>query len=97
MKLITTNNSELSNISDSQLWNELKGVNPEALNIIFFRFYNDLYFYGTKLLNDQNLVIDTIQDVFSTLWEGKNRLSDVQPIKAYLFKIFRNRSSYSDN
>lgn len=91
MKLITTNNRELLNIGDSQLWTELKKGNPEALNIIFFRFYNDLYFYGTKLVNDQNLIIDTIQEIFSILWEDKKGLSDVQHIKAYLFKTFRNR------
>ncbi|MCK5134942.1 MAG: sigma-70 family RNA polymerase sigma factor [Bacteroidales bacterium] len=78
-------------MSDSQLWSELKNGNPEVLNFLFHEFYNDLYFYGTKLINDKNLIIDTIQDIFLNLWEGKKRLSDVQHIKAYLFKIFRNR------
>lgn len=91
MKLSVTKSIESSIISDSQLWTELQKGNPEALNIVFCRFYNDLYFYGTKLVNDQNLIIDTIQDVFSILWETRKKLSDVQHLRAYLFRIFRNR------
>ncbi len=91
MKFTITEYGKFSNMSDSQLWSELKNGNPEVLNFLFHEFYNDLYFYGTKLINDKNLIIDTIQDIFLNLWEGKKRLSDVQHIKAYLFKIFRNR------
>lgn len=91
MKLTITKYSKLSILSDSQLWNELKNGDPEVLNFLFYEFYNDLYFYGTKLVNDKNLIIDTIQDIFLNLWEGKKKLSDVQHIKAYLFKIFRNK------
>ena len=83
-------NSELSNLSDSELWTGLKKGNPEVLKFLFISFYNPLYFYGIKLVNDQNQVVDTIQDIFQNLWETRKRLSDVQHIKAYLFKIFRN-------
>ena len=91
MKPTAANHIEYSNLGDGMLWTELKRGDPEVLQLLFFRYYNDLYFYGTKLVNDQNLVVDTIQDLFSSLWEGRKRLSDVQHIKAYLFKIFRNR------
>ncbi len=91
MKIAITKNHEFSNMSDSELWNELKKSKPDALHVLFYKYYNDLYFYGTKLVNDNNLIIDTIQDLFSLLWENKKRLSDVQHIKAYLFQIFRNK------
>ena len=91
MNMTITNNHEFSNLSDSKLWNELKKSNPDALHILFYKYYNDLYFYGTKLVNDNNLIIDTIQDLFSNLWENKKRLSDVRNIKAYIFQIFRNK------
>ena len=91
MKLTITKNIEFLHMSDGLLWKELKNGNPEVLNFLFYKFYNDLYFYGNKLVNDKNLIIDTIQDVYTDLWEGKSRLSDVQHIKAYLFTIFRNR------
>ena len=91
MKSATPENSEISNMSDSQLWTELKKGSSDVLNVLFYKFYDDLYFYGTKLVNDNNLIIDTIQDVFLILWENNKTLSDVKHIKAYLFKIFRNK------
>ena len=83
--------SNLSEKSDSELWIDLKENNPNALNSLFYRFYNDLYFYGKKLSNDDSHVLDTIQDIFANLWENRNKLSNVVHVKAYVFKIFRNK------
>ncbi|KPL11850.1 MAG: hypothetical protein AMS23_11005 [Bacteroides sp. SM1_62] len=92
MKIIATENSKISNLSDCQLWIELRrDGNPDVLHALFYRFYDDLYFYGSKLVKDNDLILDTIQDVFSILWEDRKRLSDVQNVKAYLFKTFRNK------
>ncbi len=91
MKSTAASHNEFSSLGDGELWTELKRGEPDVLQLLFFRYYNDLYFYGIKLVNDQNLVVDAIQDLFSALWEGRKRLSDVQHIKAYLFKVFRNR------
>ncbi len=89
--------NNLSEKSDSELWIDLKKNNPNALNILFYRFYNDLYFYGKKLCNDDNHIIDTIQDIFANLWENRNKLSDVVHVKAYIFKIFRNKLLKTSN
>lgn len=91
MKSVSARDAELLLKDDVQIWSELKNGNDQVLNFLFYKYYNDLYFYGTKLINDNNLIIDTIQDVFLNLWEGRKNLSDVEHIKAYLFKVFRNR------
>lgn len=91
MKSFSARDAELLLKDDGQIWSELKNGNDQVLNFLFYKYYNDLYFYGTKLINDNNLIIDTIQDVFLNLWEGRRNLSDVEHIKAYLFKVFRNR------
>ena len=82
--------TNLSEKSDSELWSELKNNNSNALNSLFYKFYNDLYFYGLKFSIDHNQVTDVIQDVYANLWENRNNLSDVKYVKAYLLKIFRN-------
>jgi len=92
MKIIATENSKISNLNDCQLWMELRrDGNPDVLHALFYRFYDDLYFYGSKLVKDNDLILDTIQDVFSILWEDRKSLSDVKNVKAYLFKTFRNK------
>ncbi len=96
MSTISCKNN-LSEKSDSELWIDLKEGNPNALNSLFYRFYNDLFFYGKKLCNDDNHIIDTIQDIFANLWENKKKLSEVVHIKAYIFKIFRNKLLKTSN
>lgn len=89
--------NNLSEKNDSELWIDLKKGNPNALNSLFYRFYNDLYFYGKKLSIDDNHIIDTIQDIFANLWENRNKLSNVTHVKAYIFKIFRNKLLKASN
>jgi len=86
-------NKDKNNInkSNSILWSELKKGNPDALKKLFHQFYNDLYFYGKKLSKDDNHIKDTIQDIFAYLWENRKSLSNVEYVKAYIFKIFRNK------
>ena len=91
MNSFSARDTEILLKDDGQIWSELKNGNEQVLNFLFYKYYNDLYFYGTKLVTDRNLIIDTIQDVFTNLWEGRKKLSDVEHIKAYLFKVFRNR------
>ena len=89
--------SDLSEKSDSELWIDLKEDNQDALNSLFYRFYNGLYFYGKKFSVDDNHVIDTIQDIFANLWENRNKLSNVEHVKAYIFRIFRNKLLKTSN
>ncbi len=68
----------------------MRAGNPNALNSLFYNHYNDLYFYGLKLVNNHNSVVDAIQDIFATLWESRKRIANVSHIKAYLFAMLRN-------
>ena len=38
MKFTATENSEISNMGDGELWNELKKSNPDALHVLFYRY-----------------------------------------------------------
>lgn len=82
---------QISLIEDDQhLWQALKHSDPLALNRLFTKHYKDLYFYGLKLSNNQEYVTDTIQDVFANIWETRNRISEVEHVKAYLLAALRN-------
>lgn len=49
--------------------------------------------YGMKLVGNEELVRDSIQEVFQKLWERRASLEAVEIIKPYLFKALRNRIS----
>ncbi len=50
-----------------------------------------LYNYGSKLTTQLDWVEDCIQDLFTELWEKKDRLEDIRYGKAYLIKSFRRK------
>ncbi len=46
-----------------------------------------------KLVRDEEMVRDSIQELFQKLWERRASLETVEVIKPYLFKVLRNRIS----
>ncbi|OYT17439.1 MAG: hypothetical protein B7C24_02695 [Bacteroidetes bacterium 4572_77] len=85
---VQNHNTELE--EDKAYWRGLKNDDSDALKELFTKYYDQLYFYGLKLLGKHDLVVDTIQDIFTALWENRHKLAEVQYIKAYLFASLRN-------
>jgi RNA polymerase sigma factor (sigma-70 family) len=72
------------------LWKNFLQGNKEALSTIFLLFHDDLYRYGLKLSGNENLVEDSLQDLFLQLWKNRQNLRPIDNLKPYLFKSFRN-------
>ncbi len=87
-QVVKDNSIKQSN--EQHLWGLMCAGNPTALNTLFNNYYNDLYFYGLKLVNNHDRVVDAIQDVFANIWESRKRISKVEHVKAYLFTALRN-------
>lgn len=87
--MLKNNHSKEIN-EDHGYWCAIKNDDPSALNLLFKKYYNDLYFYGLKLVNNKDLVADTIQDIFAAIWETREKKMEVQYVKAYLFASLRN-------
>jgi RNA polymerase sigma factor (sigma-70 family) len=75
---------------DRRLWLKLKQGDTIALNSLFTKYYNDLFFYGIKLVGTGEQTADRIQDLFANIWENRKNLTEVANIKAYLFTALRN-------
>jgi RNA polymerase sigma factor (sigma-70 family) len=76
----------------SQIWQAMKGGDPEAVCWMMEKYYQVLYRYGLKLsAGDETLTKDCIQEVFIKLWNNRSGLGDVTLIKPYLLTTFRRR------
>ncbi|MDO7848538.1 sigma-70 family RNA polymerase sigma factor [Hymenobacter sp. M29] len=75
------------------LWDAFRQGDEQAFTTIFVEHYEALYNYGMKLVGDEELVRDSIQELFQKLWERRAVLEAVETIKPYLFKVLRNRIS----
>ncbi len=76
---------------DTLLWKSFKAGDKKAFAQIFKKYYSDLFYYGLKLVSNENLVKDELQELFSDLWKKRKNLSDITHVKAYLIKSFRRK------
>lgn len=77
--------------SDLRIWQNFRKGDKAAFQQIYFNHYRFLYNYCRKYTNDTSMVEDIIQDLFVTLLERKDYISDTDNIRFYLFSSIRRR------
>ncbi|WP_164974141.1 RNA polymerase sigma factor [Filimonas effusa] len=81
---------------DSTLWNEFLNGNRESFEAIYALYHKNLYEYGMRKADDEDLVKDCIQDLFVRLWTKRNSISATTNIKYYLMAALKNLLLNSD-
>lgn len=76
---------------DIQIWQSFVAGDRTAFEYIVHTHYTALFDYGLKFTSDREQVKDHIHDLFTTLWDRRKHLSQVDQIKPYLLKSIRNR------
>lgn len=75
--------------SEKITWHSFIEGNKSSFEELMKFFFRPLFNYGYKFIKDEELVKDTIQELFIRLWNSRERLSaNVHP-KAYLFASLR--------
>ena len=87
---ITLSDDDVS-VSDEYLWERFRQEDRRAYQQLYVRHLNALYNYGYKVLPNESVVADQIQDLFIDLWKYKVNLTQVKDVKHYLFRSLRNR------
>ena len=78
-------------VSDEVLWQQFQKGRESAFAKIYKDNVGRLYSYGKKLVKDDGLVEDAIQDMFVELWDARERLGAVKSIKSYLYMCIRRK------
>lgn len=78
-------------LNDVYYWKKFLQGDQSAFEHIYFQYINPLYDYGLRISKNKSLVEDCLQDLFSDLWEKRNKLSQVTSVKAYLFVAMKRR------
>lgn len=80
------------NDPDIILFNELKKENREAFNKLFRIYYSQLRAFAWSFLNSKELADEVVQESFIYIWSHAKQLSPQTSVRAYLFRMVRNRS-----
>ena len=78
-----------SYVDDKLLWDAFRDGDDEALITIFDRYADSMFRYGCKIVPDRDIVRDSVQDLFLTLCQKREKLGETNTIKFYLFKALR--------
>ena len=71
------------------LWESFRHGDHQAFEQLFKLHYDELFHYGKKILRDEEVVKDCLQDMFYKLWKNRSGLAQVQTVRAYLYQAFR--------
>jgi len=81
----------MGRLTENFLWKNFKNGDDSALARIYTDYADQLYAYGLKIINDEALVKDCIQEVFIQLIEKRETLVITSGTHLYLFKSLRNK------
>lgn len=79
--------------SDTILWGQLKEGNKLGLERIYLRYSQELFSYGMAIKPNRSFIKDCIQELFMDLWKYRERITQTDNVKIYLFKSLSNRIS----
>lgn len=74
---------------DTILWREMKEGNEFAFREIFELFSNPLFQYGSTIVKDRELVKDSVQELFISLWTNRQNIGTARSVRYYLFYSLR--------
>lgn len=72
-----------------KLWIKLKNDDKDALTRLFYIYYTHLFSYGMKIIPNEDLVKDCIQELFLTLWDRRYNINEAYSVKSYLLSSLR--------
>lgn len=64
----------------------------DAFCIIFDHYSKFVYSFGYKLVRSKDLAEDIVQEIFLKVWEGKDKLREIDNFGGYLNILVRNHS-----
>jgi|AntRauMFilla1563_2_1112583.scaffolds.fasta_scaffold00590_3 RNA polymerase sigma factor (sigma-70 family) len=77
--------------NDSLVWDEFRAGNESAFIQIYQDYFDKLYGYGMRIVRNEDLVKDAIQDMFIDLRKNRSHLGNTTSIKFYLFKCIKRK------
>jgi RNA polymerase sigma factor (sigma-70 family) len=83
--------SFFTDTDDKVLWQRFRQGDEEAFTLLYQRYVRILYSYGKKLIADEAVIEDLVQDLFIDLWQSRSRLADAESPRFYLFRSLRRR------
>ena len=77
-------------IYDRSLIEKLKNGDVSSFEVIYKSHYRRIFHFALQYLHDEEACSNIIQDVFSSLWDNKEKLTKDSNLNAWLFTVTKN-------
>ena len=79
-------------MNEQYLINGLQSRNKIIFDFVFHYYYSGLCAYAERLVSDESIAEDIVQELFVTLWLKCEQIQITSSLKNYLFTSVKNRS-----
>lgn len=73
-------------------WERIREGDERAFEIVFKEVYPALHVYASQILHDKFIADEIVLDVFTKIWENRQRIYIRTSFKAYLIRCVRNQA-----
>jgi len=77
--------------SDKDLIEKIRNGSIEAFDILFMKYHQKLYYFSYGFLKSGEDAEDVIQEIFTQLWENRDKLNSQYSFNSYIFTITKNK------
>lgn len=81
----------MSDLEEVKYWQDFIDGDFDALSVLFSHYAKGLISYGMKIYQDEELVRDSIQEVFIQLIQKRHKLNRNEKIIGLVFRLLRNQ------
>jgi RNA polymerase sigma factor (sigma-70 family) len=78
------------NLSDTDLVEKLNNLDTLAFEVVYNRYWDEMFCHAVKIGGDVQRAQDTIQDIFTSLFVKMGNYPVAIPLKSYLYTALRN-------
>ena len=80
-----------ASMSENELMTATAIGDQAAFSILYTRYRRMLYQYAYSKIRDTEIVEDMLQDLFSKIWHGREKLTDISNFSAYIYKVLKHQ------
>lgn len=77
--------------NDQHIWEGIVNGNADFLRHLHDKYYNQLWLWADRFINDKTLTEELVSDCFIKLWNHRKQIIIERSIKSYLYLMVRNR------
>lgn len=76
-------------MDDLEVWGRFKAGSEADFALLYRTYAPVLLRYGNRITSDKELIRDSLQQVYFTIWKNRERIGNPESVKNYLLKSLR--------